>query len=271
MLRLRDRWARGLALVLGLMALALAPSPARAAEPEHRIIGGGAIPVEQAPWQVALAFNRNLYQGGSKERFACGGALIAPNVVLTAAHCVYGTPVANGTFNGPEQFEVYVGRSRLSSGQGQVIPVAAVRYLVSDAAGVTQLETVGGADVGTQLYETTHYSWDLAVLSLSTPATVGTPTPLAGADERKTWRGGITALVSGWGALTQSPPYGVSDDLYAVQVPIASDETAPKTTGRTSASAHSCAPALMRVGTAPAAATAAARLPCPSRLGPRSA
>ena len=91
---------------------------------------------------MALAFNRNLYQGGSKERFACGGALIAPNVVLTAAHCVYGTPVQNGFFNGPEQFEVYVGRSRLSSGQGQVITVAAVSYLVRDAAGAIQLENV---------------------------------------------------------------------------------------------------------------------------------
>ena len=157
--------------------------------------------------------------------------LIAPNVVLTAAHCVYSTPVANGTFNGPEQYEVYVGRAKLSSGQGQVIPVAAVSYLVSDPAGVIQLENVGGPDVGTQLYETTTYTWDLAVLSLSTPATVGTPIPLAGADERKTWRGGTTALLAGWGGQTQAPPYTVSDDLYAVQVPIVSDATCAENHG----------------------------------------
>ena len=58
-----------------------------------------------------------------------------------------------------------------------------------------------GPDVGTQLYETTNYFYDLAVLSLSTPATVGTPIQLAGADERKTWGGGIAGLLSGWGAL----------------------------------------------------------------------
>ena len=160
----------------GLLSLVAAGAArAEAARPADRIIGGTPIAIEQAPWQVAIAFNRNRYQGGSKERFACGGSLIAPNVVLTAAHCVYATPVANGTFNGPEQYEVYVGRARLSSGQGQVIPVAAVQFLVRDAAGAIQLETVNGPDVGTQMYETTEYFWDLAVLSLSAPATVGTP------------------------------------------------------------------------------------------------
>jgi hypothetical protein len=62
------------------------------------------------------------------------------------------------------------------------------------------------------------------VLSFKSPATVGTPIPLAGADERATWGGGRTALLTGWGSLGQLPPYDVSDDLYGVQVPIATDE-----------------------------------------------
>jgi trypsin len=228
---------RGGGLVVGfcltaLAACALLPSSPAAAKPDGRIISGQPIPIEQAPWQVAIALNRDRYQGGSAARFACGGTLIAPNVVLTAAHCVYNTPVQNGLFNGPEQFEVYVGRARLSSGQGQVIPVAGVAYLVQDAAGAIQLESVGGPDVGTQLYTAAPvYFWDLAVLSLSAPASVGTPIQLAGADERATWGGGVQALLSGWGAQTQAPPYTSSDDLYAVQVPIASDEACTQNHG----------------------------------------
>jgi hypothetical protein len=228
----RDRRVGGWTLVLALIGVGLVgAAPARAAVADGRIINGQPIAIEQAPWQVAIALNHTRYQGDSRARFACGGVLIAPNVVLTAAHCVYNTPVANGFFNGPEQFEVYVGRTQLSSGQGQVIGVAAVSYLVADASGVTQLETVGGPDVGTQLYETDTYTWDLAVLSLSSPATVGTPIPLAGDDERKTWRGGMLALLTGWGALTQSPPYGVSDGLYGVQVPLVDDATCAQNHG----------------------------------------
>ena len=47
----------------------------------NRIIGGKQVEVGGAPYQVAL------FRSGS---FICGGSLIAPNKVLTAAHCVYG-------------------------------------------------------------------------------------------------------------------------------------------------------------------------------------
>ena len=53
--------------------------------PKHnglfKIIGGEQVPPGGAPYQVAL-----LRSGV----FHCGGALIAPKRVLTAAHCVYG-------------------------------------------------------------------------------------------------------------------------------------------------------------------------------------
>ena len=46
--------------------------------PTRRIIGGEKTDIKQHPWQVALQF---------KGSFFCGGSIIAPNWILTAAHC----------------------------------------------------------------------------------------------------------------------------------------------------------------------------------------
>jgi hypothetical protein len=47
--------------------------------PNNRIIGGFEVPIHSIPFQVAL------YQNGG---FNCGGSLISPSYVLTAAHCI---------------------------------------------------------------------------------------------------------------------------------------------------------------------------------------
>lgn len=49
--------------------------------PDSRIIGGDVATIEDNPWQVSL------------EAFGihnCGGSIISPNIVLTAAHCIDG-------------------------------------------------------------------------------------------------------------------------------------------------------------------------------------
>jgi secreted trypsin-like serine protease len=51
------------------------------AQAQTRIIGGTRARVGRFPYHVALE---------SRDRIACGGSLIAPNIVLTAAHCQVG-------------------------------------------------------------------------------------------------------------------------------------------------------------------------------------
>lgn len=71
---------------------------------DPKIIGGSTTTITSAPWMAQLFFN----DGASDQSFFCGGAVIAPTKILTAAHCVgawdwmdSGT-VVTGTANMPD-------------------------------------------------------------------------------------------------------------------------------------------------------------------------
>ncbi|KAF2883773.1 hypothetical protein ILUMI_22405 [Ignelater luminosus] len=65
----------------------------------QRIFGGNSAQSGQFPYQVSLKLNRKHW---------CGGSIISPNWVLTAAHCVHGHNKAN--------FLVDVGTNHIGSG-----------------------------------------------------------------------------------------------------------------------------------------------------------
>jgi len=85
-------------LVLLLWAVAVAPA---GAEVSTRVINGEAAAAGEYPWTVALVPG----DSASFDAF-CGGTLVAPDVVLTAAHCTIGAD--------PGEIDVYAGEVALS-------------------------------------------------------------------------------------------------------------------------------------------------------------
>jgi secreted trypsin-like serine protease len=67
-------------VLVGVLALVLTGSqiPADATRPQRDVVGGDRATDGMFPWMVRLSMG-------------CGGALIAPRVVLTAGHCVQGS------------------------------------------------------------------------------------------------------------------------------------------------------------------------------------
>lgn len=150
------------------------------------ILGGHETQPGAYPWQVALVHSddSNVYEG-----FFCGGTLIDPQWVMTAAHCV--------AHQDPTVQDVVVGRHQLSTDEGERISV-------------TQ------AIVHPSYYSVLDGS-DVALLHLSHPATQ-TTLPLDRENELPIELRSLKATVTGWGVTETG--YDASDVLREVAVPL---------------------------------------------------
>lgn len=184
------------AALAALLCLAAFPG-ASGAEPSTRIVGGSVVPAAAVPWQVAVYEER---VGGGV--LFCGGSLIRPRIVLTAAHCVLSpSPIATS----PGNDYVAAGAGQFSDAkQGRSIHIA------STVANPSFSETTKSGDAA------------ILVLDQPVPPELGTPIKLAGPDEHRLWSTGKIATVSGFGAQAEGTP-GSSDFLKATQVPVLSD------------------------------------------------
>jgi hypothetical protein len=213
--------------VFALLFAGAAPAAAERTEP--RIVGGHVTTIEQWPWQVAVADPPGEGGNGFDRQF-CGGSLVAPTLVVTAAHCVYDYTAFPACVGGPpdgfnfpaSDFSVIAGRTTLSSSQGAEVPLSELYYFDRAPDGSVYAEPQSSGD-GQGLFNCAG-QWDVALLELSSGvAPPGGTIKIAGADERDTWTPGRAAFTTGWGATSEGGPS--SDTLRAVQISMIDDTT----------------------------------------------
>ena len=171
----------------------LAATPAHASggqtdAPSTRIINGDAIPITDAPWQVALL---NAAVTNDFQAQYCGGAIISATVIVTAAHCF-----DPGT---PSRVQILTGTADLNNGTPRT-NVAEIRTYPS--------------------YDSDTAANDIALLRLATPLNLdGTiRRALALPPTSDSWpTAGTAALVSGWGN-TDPDGSAYPEQLRAAQV-----------------------------------------------------
>lgn len=171
----------GITVVCLCLSLLSPPAPASAARVS--IVNGKPTKAADWPWQVALTVARRVSPKATpRARFFCGGSLIAPDLVLTAGHCV-----ADLNRRQIRKVEVISGRTRLNDrSTGHVTGVLRRLMPVNDRGKRRYRQRFGVAN------------WDVALLRLSKSLRTGT-VKLAGEDEAGVWSPGRVVKTTGWG------------------------------------------------------------------------
>ncbi|XP_024655833.2 transmembrane protease serine 3 [Maylandia zebra] len=156
-----------------------------------RIVGGNITKQGQFPWQVSLHF---------RNEHLCGGSIISPYWVITAAHCVYG-------FVNSSMWAVYVGLTEQPLHGAQALAVEKIVYH--------------------NRYRQKGLDYDIALMKLAKQLEVnGSVQPICLPSHGEEFKEGTLCWISGWGATEEDGDTSVV--LRSAVVPLISNQNCNK-------------------------------------------
>lgn len=185
----KSMWMKCLATV-AVLGVAMSGVSVAQAGPETRVVNGEPGTVREFPYLVSLGHLAYVTTEGWTQGHMCGGTLIAPDLVLTAAHCVQDSE-SGLTHPGV----LVVGRPDASG-------------LLTN---ITEERLIESIHVHPR-WNASNFSYDAALLRLRTP--FADAKVLLPAESSAAWTGGTMARVAGWG-VTQVGNGAVSSRLMA--------------------------------------------------------